>query len=99
LAKFNDLKLAELIENVSNESGKKIEHPDSEEYHLVRQFIEGEVDTEISPDDHIEYDIALDSLGKLSLIDFIERTFGVKLEVESLLSFPSVRQMVEHIKK
>jgi long-chain acyl-CoA synthetase len=98
LGKIQRFKLAELIENVSNESGKKIEHPDSEEYHLVRQFIEGEVDTEISPDDHIEYDIALDSLGKLSLIDFIERTFGVKLEVESLLSFPSVRQMVEHIK-
>ncbi len=98
LGKIQRFKLAELIENLSNESAKKIEHPDSEEYQLVRQFIESEVDTEISPDDHIEYDIALDSLGKLSLIDFIERTFGVKLEEESLLSFPSVRQMVEHIK-
>ena len=98
LGKIQRFKLAELIENVSNERAKAVEHPDSEEYQAVRQFIENEVDMEISPDDHIEYDIALDSLGKLSLIDFIERTFGVKIEEDSLLSFPSVRQMVEHIK-
>ncbi len=98
LGKIQRFKLAELIENIAEESKKEVEHPDSEEYKMVRQFIENEVDMEISPDDHIEYDIALDSLGKLSLIDFIERTFGVKLEEESLLSFPSIRQMVEHIK-
>jgi len=98
LGKIQRFKLTELLEKSSEESAKKVEHPDSEEYKMVRQFIENEVDTEISPDDHLEYDIALDSLGKLSLIDFVERTFGVKLEEESLLSFPSIRQMVEHIK-
>ncbi len=97
LGKIQRFKLAELLENTGKKS-KNQEHPDSEEYKLIRSFIENEVDTEISPDDHIEYDIALDSLGKLSLIDFIERTFGVKLNEENLLSFPSVKQLVEHVK-
>lgn len=98
LGKIQRYKLSELIEK--NQRIKKVEtvHPDNEEYKMVRQFIENEIDAEISPDDHLEYDIALDSLGKLSLIDFIERTFGVKIEEDSLLNFPSVRQMVEHIR-
>ena len=98
LGKIQRYKLAELLEKTSKEASKNVVHPDSEEYQMIRQFIENEVAAEISPDDHIEYDIALDSLGKLSLIDFVERTFGVKLEEENLLSFPSINQMVEHIK-
>jgi long-chain acyl-CoA synthetase len=53
----------------------------------------------ISPDDHLEFDIALDSLSKITLIDFIERTFGVKIPEDKLLSFPSIGKMVEHIKE
>jgi len=97
LGKIQRFKLAELLENSVRKNTKQ-EHPDSEEYKMIRSFIENEVDGEISPDDHIEYDIALDSLGKLSLIDFIERTFGVKLNEENLLSFPSIKQMVEYVK-
>lgn len=97
LGKIQRFKLAELLEN-SNKKRKTAQHPDNEEYKLIRDFIESEVDGEISPEDHIEYDIALDSLGKLSLIDFIERTFGVKINEENLLSFPSVSQLVEHVR-
>ncbi len=97
LGKIQRFKLAEMIETASKKV-KSIVHPDSEEYVLIRDFIENEVDGEISPDDHIEYDIALDSLGKLSLIDFIERTFGVKINEENLLSFPSVSQLVDHVR-
>ena len=52
---------------------------------------------DISPSDHIEFDIALDSLGKLSLIDYIEKTFGVTIEEERLLKFPSVKDISEYI--
>lgn len=97
LGKIQRFKLAELIETPEKKSARK-DDPDSEEYKMIRQFIENEVDAEISPDDHLEYDIALDSLGKLSLIDFVEQTFGVKLNEENLLSFPSVSQMVDYIK-
>ncbi len=97
LGKVQRFKLAALVDKKRAKTEDK-EHQ-SEEYTLIKEFIEKETSTTISSSDHIEYDIALDSLGKISLIDFIERTFGVKIDEEKLLSFPSVQSMVEHIKK
>lgn len=98
LGKVQRYKLSDMIEQPKEKQEKQKNEASSEEFKIVKQFIEQETSTTISLDDHIEYDIAMDSLGKLSLIDFIERTFGVKLEEDKLLSFPSVRSMVEHIK-
>jgi long-chain acyl-CoA synthetase len=97
LGKIQRFKLADFIEKVKDK--KKTEYlPESEEYTSIKTFIENEVDMEISPDDHLEYDIALDSLGKLSLIDFIDKNFGIKISEESLISFPSIKQMVDYVK-
>ncbi len=99
LGKIQHYKLESLLHATSKEKAKLSEQPDTEEYKAVKSFIESLVDTDISPDDHLEFDIALDSLGKLSLIDFIERAFGVKIEEENLFKFPSVKAMVEHIRE
>lgn len=98
LGKIQRFKLIELFEKPVKEK-KDVEQLDNEEYHAIKSFLESQVDMTISPDDHLEFDIALDSLGKITLIDFIDRTFGVKIEEEHLLKFPSIRQMVEHIKE
>jgi long-chain acyl-CoA synthetase len=98
LGKIQRFKLIDLIENPTKDK-KKSEDMDFEEYQVIKTFIESEVDMMISPDDHLEFDIAMDSLGKISLIDFIERTFGVKIEEDNLLKFPSIRKMVEHIRE
>ncbi|MFN8255190.1 MAG: AMP-binding protein [Bacteroidales bacterium] len=97
LGKIQRYKLEDFIEK-SFKKTKPSTMSDSEEYTLISKFIQNEVDSEISPDDHIEYDIALDSLGKISLIDFIDRTFGVKLNEDHLISFPSVKHLVDHVK-
>ena len=98
LGKIQRFKLIDLFEKpVKND--KKTNDPKSEEYVVIKTFIESQIDMTISPDDHLEYDIALDSLGKITLIDFIERTFGVKIEEENLLKFPSIRKMVDYIKE
>lgn len=99
LGKIQRFKLADLYDNPIKEKEQTGDQPESEEYVVIKSFIESQVDMTISPDDHLEFDIALDSLGKLTLIDFIERTFGVKIEEENLLKFPSIRTMVEHIKE
>ena len=98
LGKLQRFKLAEIAEKPKRKKGK-VEHPDTEEYHAIKTFIESQVDMEISPDDHLEFDIALDSLGRMSLIDFIESRFGLKFDNERLLRFPSVKAMVEHIRE
>lgn len=98
LGKIQRFKLEELYDNPVK-TATKVDQPDSEEYVVIKTFIESQVDMTISPEDHLEFDIALDSLGKITLIDFIERTFGVKIEEENLLKFPSIRTMVDYIKE
>ncbi len=96
LSKLQRFKLKELIQDTENKKSKS-EDPDSAEYLAVKSFIESQVDMDISPDDHLVFDIAMDSLGKMSLIDFIEQTFGIKIDEEQLLKFPSIAKITEYI--
>ena len=97
LSKLQRFKLEELIQDTEDKKSKS-EDPDSPEYLAVKTFIESQVDMDISPDDHLVFDIAMDSLGKMSLIDFIEQTFGIKFDEEQLMKFPSIAKIAEYIK-
>jgi len=61
--------------------------------------LESQVDMDVLPDHHIEFDLALDSLGKISLIDYLERNFGVKLDEKKLSSLSTVRQISEYVRE
>lgn len=98
LSKLQRHKLADLAVKKQNKEAAPYADARSEEYIAVKSFLESQVDMTVSPDDHLEFDIALDSLGKLSLIDFIEKTFGVEIEEDKLPTFGSVKLLVEHIK-
>ena len=96
LSKLQRFKLEELILN-SVSKKVKLKDPDSAEYLSLKTFIESQVDMDISSGDHIVFDLGLDSLSKLSLIDFIEKTFGVKISEEELIKFPSVLAISDFI--
>ncbi|QZE15445.1 AMP-binding protein [Halosquirtibacter laminarini] len=103
LSKIQRFKLEEFLAavespKISKNSSNK-EAAMSKEYEAVKEFIEAQVDMEVQPEHHIEFDIALDSLAKLNLIDFIEKNFGVKIDEDRLLKFPSISKMVDHIKE
>ena len=96
LSKLQRFKLAELVEQP--ELKKTVsEEPKCAEYHAIKSFIESQVDMDILPDHHLVFDISMDSIGKLSLIDYIEKTFGINFSEEQLLKFPSVKKIAEHI--
>lgn len=96
LSKLQRFKLADLLEKKETKK-ESTEEPKSSEYRAIKTFIENQVDMDILPDHHLVFDISMDSLGKLSLIDFIEKSFGIKLEDEQLIKFTSVRKIAEHI--
>jgi long-chain acyl-CoA synthetase len=98
LGKIQRFRLHEFVESLQKNK-EKVEDPKCEEYQLVKSFIESQVNGAISPNDHLEFDIALDSLGKIGLVDYIEKTFGVKIEEDRLLKFPNVKKMVEYIRE
>jgi long-chain acyl-CoA synthetase len=96
LSKLQRFKLEELITQTEREKIKPND-PDTAEYKAIKTFIEAQVDMTISPEDHIVFDIALDSLGKMGLIDYVEKTFGVKISEEQLIKFPSVQAISEYV--
>lgn len=98
LGKLQRFKLAEMIVNSSGRADRS-EQMKCEEYLTVKSYLESQTDMEISPDDHLEFDIGLDSLGKISFLSFIESAFGVKILEENLGKFQSVRKLVEFIKE
>jgi perosamine synthetase len=67
------------------------------EFIAVKSFLEDHVDVNILPGHNLISDISLDSLGKLSLINFIEKSFGIDINEEQLAKFPTVRKMAEYI--
>jgi long-chain acyl-CoA synthetase len=96
LSKLQRFKLAELLEQKESKK-ESAEEIHTVEYLAIKSFIESQVDMDILPDHHLVFDISMDSLSKLSLIDFIEKSFGIKFDEEQLLKFPSIRKIAEHI--
>ena len=96
LSKLQRFKFSELI-NRKEEKKVASKEPGTTEYLAIKSFIESQVDMDILPDHHLVFDISMDSLGKLSLIDFIDKSFGIKFDEEQLLRFPSIRKIAEHI--
>jgi len=96
LSKHQRFKISELLEPKKEQISKQ-EEPKTPEYHAIKSFIESQVDMDILPDHSLEFDISLDSLAKLSLIDYIEKTFGIKFNEEQLMKFPTIRKIAEYI--
>jgi len=96
LSKLQRFKFVELLEQKEN---KKVssDEPNTTEYRAIKSFIESQVDMDILPDHHLVFDISMDSLSKISLIDYIEKSFGIKFDEEQLLKFPSIRKIAEYI--
>ena len=97
LSKLRRFQLPELVGN--REARKKeAEHPDFEEYLIIKGFIEKQTTKEIFPDDHLEIDIALDSLDQVSLQAFLQSTFGVDVSGEKLMQHQTVRRLSEFVR-
>lgn len=66
-------------------------------YKAVKDYIESQIDFDVKPNHHVDFDIGLDSLTKMGLMDYIEKSFGVKLDEKKLINFPSLSDMAEYI--
>ncbi len=71
--------------------------PPGDVYPLLRNFLKGEVGRPVRPDAHLELDLGLDSLGKISLQVFLETTFGLTLDAETLAGHPTVAALTAFI--
>ena len=73
--------------------------PEFEEYRIIRDYLKRLAKRDISPSEHIEIDIGLDSLEKVELQVFLERTFGISVSDEELAEHPTVKELAEFVKQ
>ena len=83
--------------------GKKVEdvevkEPDFEEYGIVRDYLKETKGKGITPSAHLELDLGLDSLDMVEFVAFVEATFGVRLDENTLANNPTVEKIANYIK-
>jgi long-chain acyl-CoA synthetase len=86
-----------LPEMAVSRNQKITDAPKIREYQAIRKFLEDETQQIVHPNDHIELDLALDSLGRVSLSAFIDTAFGVDVPENSLADYASVAKLAEYV--
>ncbi len=71
----------------------------SQEFELIKQYIQEEKGIEVSPSDHVEFDLGLDSLEKVSLQVFMEHTFGVSISADKIAEHGTIQKLSEFVDK
>ena len=74
-----------------------VEEPTFEEYQILKTYIEEEKRIKLRPTDHIETDLAFDSLDMVALQGFIQQTFGTDINAADIPGYKSIQAMAEHI--
>ncbi len=76
-----------------------VNEPDTEEYRILKQYIEGEKKVIVHADDNLETDLGMDSLDRISMQTFIENTFGMQINAENLTTFADISALAQHIQE
>ncbi|TLX78391.1 long-chain fatty acid--CoA ligase [Labilibacter sediminis] len=98
LGKIRRFKLQEL-ENVEEIESHDTVEVDSKEFKVIAEYLQAEKGKIIQPHYHLEMDLGMDSLDKVSMQVFLKSTFGVSIEPGELVKFKSVLALSEYIEK
>ncbi len=71
--------------------------PDSEEYHALKRYIQTLTEKSVYAESHMELDLGLDSLDKVNVLVYIDRTFGIVMEDTELSRYPTVGMLTDYI--
>ena len=96
LEKLQRHKLLVLI-NDSKTNRKAAKEPGNPEYQVIKNYLKRHALSEIYPDDHIEFDIGIDSLDKVVFQSFLSETFGIEIKEKIFLDYPTVKKLADFI--
>jgi long-chain acyl-CoA synthetase len=97
LGKLQRFMLASIAENLADRSQVEVKEPETAEYAMIRDYLESETESKVFPNDHLEMDLALDSLSKITLLTYLEHTFGVRIPEEELINYKTVQDLSEYV--
>ena len=103
LEKLQRFKLKDILAGADNppvpQEKKPVEEPTSEEYQILKKYIESEKGIKILPTDHIETDLAFDSLDMVAMEGFIQQTFGTKVNAADMPKYKSIQALAEYLEE
>ncbi len=73
--------------------------PEGEVYRRLKGFLSDQLSLPVRADAHMEMDLGLDSLGKISLRSFVEENFGVDVEERDFDSCGTLRRLASHVEE
>lgn len=94
LGKLRRFALPELATD-ERETAPMLADPEGEEFALIKRYLEDAKGLPVHGDQHLELELGLDSLDKIELLVFLDRSFGVKVEEELLASHATPRGLAE----
>lgn len=97
LSKIQRFKLVEFVETINKEEKKKHKEPDSKELKTIIDFLSHHTGQPVYVDDKLEDDLALDSLAKVTLLVYLENTFGVKIAEDKLYNFERMSDLGKYV--
>ncbi len=96
LGKIRRFKLAEL-ENIQETVVEEEVQVDLAEFNIIAHYLEEEKHKKVLPNHHLELDLGLDSLDKVSFQVFLNSTFGVDIDPGELVHFNNVLELSEYL--
>jgi long-chain acyl-CoA synthetase len=98
LGKLRRFQLPEAAASQARERQERPSAPEPEtaEYQAIRDFLAREKGKAVRADDHIEIDLDLDSLDKITLIAFMGSVFGLEMTEPELNANPTVRGLADY---
>lgn len=99
VGKLKRYHLAAYLENISSMKPKSqtMSEPDSEVYRELKKVLAGQVTMPVSADSHMEMDLGLDSLGKISMQCYVRENFGVEVSERDFEKYSTLRDFAKRI--
>ena len=69
----------------------------TEEFLVLKKYIEEEKKVTVKPTSHLETDLAFDSLDMVNLQGFIEQSFGITINADAMASFRNIQEIADRI--
>ena len=98
VGKLKRYHLASYLENISAQKPAEIApEPSSDVYALIKGVLKSQISMPVRPDAHMEMDLGLDSLGKISMQCFVRENFGVEVSERDFEKYPTLRKFSEMV--
>ena len=99
LEKLQRYKLKDILagKTLKTAAEAPVAEPAFEEYHIIKRYIEAEKKIQLRPTDHIETDLAFDSLDMVQLEGFIEQTFGTQVNAASMPTYRNIEALAAYV--